>query len=157
MWRFNNGSFGFGSTFNPPMFIQQNAPTYKEVIGFRRTTTTWYLLNGESEGFGDETGVNIYYTTAWFHGGQPLVRKRWRRAELVIETTGNMTIKVRKGYDDDTDAKTLTLANPSADRLMRTSSLGTARAIQLRFDFPNTTDFSLSNLLLKYRTKPPRS
>jgi hypothetical protein len=170
LWRFGDGSYGFGVTSNPPTLYafpitgeHTNGPGHI-LLANRPNTATWYTTDNYETA---ETGVSGSQTvsvwTGWLHAGQPSVRKNWRRPELVqrMETTGNqITMAVYKDYDTSVAAKTLTITaiDSAIDENLRATSLGTARAVSLKLTIPGTDEkWSLSNLLLKFRPKAPRS
>lgn len=150
-------------------------------FGVERNTTNWYTyvtpLGHDRVASGSvTTEFTAYYRTAWYTAGQPHIRKTWKRPEFIVRTgfnsdatTSIMTIAVYKDYNPSTVAKTLTIAtgqsgaqfNPDVN--VRGSSLGTARAISMKITLPtdaqNIQEYAwyVSSLLLKFRTKAPRS
>ena len=115
---------------------------------------------------GANTNIAAHYVTPWFDGGSPPNRKRWRRPVVVyyVEGLGDVTVSVFYDYDasdprrsthhritaengsavfdtagsvfDGTDDDDLFAAAGANHRVVRGASLGSARAVQLRFDGP---------------------
>lgn len=115
---------------------------------------------------GDLLPIDSHYTTPWFDGGQPAIKKRWRRPMVVYRVigTGSIAIEVYHNYDsgdakrhqntvisqasgaaefddadslwDGEDPDDMWAAGGSYNHIVRESSLGTAHAVQLRFEGP---------------------
>lgn len=132
------------------------------------------------------THIASYYRTRWLDFGQPAVRKRWRRPEIVMMggTTAKILVDARTDYDaslvrhsfylDTTaDANTFMWDDPShgwdsgavwarassdINELRRGSSMGTSRAISMQFSGPlSNASWGIDSVSLKFTLKPVRS
>lgn len=133
-------------------------------------------IDAEAE---DPVGFESYYVTRWFDGGYPTIKKRWRRPDVVVkERTQDHTIVVQVHADyDEADVKrtkTLLVAGEAdgavwgqfnwgddvlygsgavGSKIERTSSLGPARSIALRFIGEEGKQWGVDAVVAKYQMR----
>lgn len=117
---------------------------------------------------GSTDHIDAYWVSAWHVASQPVVPKRWYKPEFVLtgNQVGTFTVSVYKDYDPITVEKTITIAttNPLSsssdyDEVKRTQTLGTAKAVSLKFAGPTSehVKWRLDAYTMKSRQKSVRS
>lgn len=139
---------------------------------------------------GDDFGNGLelfpsYYCTRWFTAGHPTLKKRFKRPELVMKggSTATVNVDVYHDYDPSHAARHFTAvtaadgewgvwgqstwggavwgrASSERNEIERGPSLGTGRAVSLRFRGPTEgvpADWGVDSLTIKYIPKVVRS
>lgn len=142
-----------------------------------------FYFDDHGSTYGGQVHIESHYQTPWFDMGQHVVKKRWRRPELVLKSGQAATIyvDVMKDYDPSHIVSTqlLTTVPVAADALWdvakwdedawnasggeswmvaRGGNMGTARSVSLALRGPLTNhDWGVNALTLKTQPKPVRS
>lgn len=127
------------------------------------------LIKFEQSGVADDvtgsatTHIDGFILTNWMHGNKPIVRKTWKRPEVIYRASGagDFTMTSYVDYVDTAD-KTMTMSqagsslNYEVDKLQ---SLGPARAVSIKFAGPTAQNvtWAVDDITLKFREKPLRS
>jgi hypothetical protein len=130
---------------------------------------------GATEG-SDEVPIDCYFLTVWQDAGEPIIKKRWKRPEVVLLSGQDSTVTVSayRDYDSTHAFKTFHLTTDADDgaaqwdeaewdeaiweretgdllAIKRGSPLGNANAVALKFTGPqNKKPFRIDALTMKY-------
>jgi hypothetical protein len=154
------------SRFTLNVYALSNGPSGRDVVKIDNVSgnTVYDNVNGAT------VAIPAYVRTAWLVGNTPAVKKRWRRAEFLMNVENrneNATARlingtVYKDWENGTSASTFTV-DPGApstgtsagrDQYVRGSSLGSARGVSLKLTRSSTVIgtylWGVDQLVVKY-------
>ena len=130
---------------------------------------------------GSNTSYPSTYTTSWVDANTPTVKKKWGRLRAVVRAVADASILVNVFYDYDSTSpkrsKTITVEARTAGgvwgtgswdsavwgggdgtpyEVERNSSLGSSTAVQLRFEGPLGSEWSVNSIVIPFRQRRAR-
>jgi hypothetical protein len=156
-------TWGKSGTNGPRMFAWPAIES--SVIIWDNTFVSTYDINALYDNIDGGSNVNIAasFTTAYVDGGEPAIKKSWKRPELQYRASGaaSFTLQTYKDYTDTVD-KTLTASNAGSVlnfEVDKMAALGPSRAVSVKVTGPTATNvtWDIEDLILKFRPKPLRN